>query len=50
MKAHLRLSMDQDINIKLFLEFYYFADFILNCLIILFCSDLEENKIAVNKN
>ena len=44
MRAYLRLSMYQYINIKLFLKFNNFADFLLNCCNILFLGDPEENS------
>lgn len=44
-KSHLRLSMNQNINIKFFLELDNFVNFLLDGLNIFFLGDPKENNI-----
>ena len=45
-RSYLRLSMNQDINIKLFLELDNFVDFLLNSLNIIILRDPAENALS----
>lgn len=44
MKAYLRLPMNKDINVKLFLKFDNFVNFLLDGLDILFLRDPKKKK------